>query len=227
MGFTVAIMQPYFIPYAGYFRLFSQSDLFVVFDCVQFPRRGWVHRNRLRDLNGDLNWLTLPLGYAPQDTLIHDVRFASDAPIRLSEQLRRFSLCRAPANGTVKELLQIVEKLDGTPAGHIVRLMQKAVEILGLRWNIQYSSTLKLPPDLRGQDRIIEIARQFGATDYLNSPGGIGLYDPDAFERAGLRLSFLDPYEGPWTSILQRFNDDGPERLRAEFASLTPDGNQG
>jgi hypothetical protein len=45
--FTIAVMQPYFIPYAGYFRLFAASDLFVIYDCVQFPRRGWVQRNRL------------------------------------------------------------------------------------------------------------------------------------------------------------------------------------
>ena len=41
---TVAVMQPYFMPYAGYFRLFAAADVFVLFDCVQFPRRGWVHR---------------------------------------------------------------------------------------------------------------------------------------------------------------------------------------
>ena len=59
--FTVAIMQPYFFPYAGYFRLFAASDLFVIYDCVQFPRRGWVHRNLLPDASGSERWLTLPL----------------------------------------------------------------------------------------------------------------------------------------------------------------------
>jgi WbqC-like protein family len=49
---TVAIMQPYFLPYAGYSRLFAATDLFVVYDCVQFPRRGWVHRNRLVNTAG-------------------------------------------------------------------------------------------------------------------------------------------------------------------------------
>ena len=58
---TVAIMQPYFAPYAGYFRLLATTDLFVVYDCVQFPRRGWVHRNQLPDAAGKLDWLTLPL----------------------------------------------------------------------------------------------------------------------------------------------------------------------
>ena len=45
-------MQPYFVPYAGYFRLFAASDLFVIYDCVQFPRRGWVHRNKMFAADG-------------------------------------------------------------------------------------------------------------------------------------------------------------------------------
>jgi len=72
-------MQPYFVPYAGYFRLFSASDLFVIYDCVQFPRRGWVHRNRLVDRTGAERWLTLPIEKAPQDVLIRELRFPPDA----------------------------------------------------------------------------------------------------------------------------------------------------
>src|SRR6188472_3168309 len=76
---TVAIMQPYFIPYTGYFRLFAASDVFVIYDCVQFPRRGWVHRNKLIDASGAERWVTLPLVKVPQSTLIKDLEFAPDA----------------------------------------------------------------------------------------------------------------------------------------------------
>src|SRR5258706_15733139 len=85
---AVAIMQPYFIPYAGYFRLFAATDLFVVYDCVQFPRRGWVHRNRLVDASGKERWLTLPIEKAPRDTLIKDLRFSVDAREILARRLR-------------------------------------------------------------------------------------------------------------------------------------------
>jgi hypothetical protein len=69
-------MQPYFIPYAGYFRLFAASDLFVAYDCVHFPPRRWVHRNRLLDRSGAERRLTLPLAKAPRDVLIRDLRFS-------------------------------------------------------------------------------------------------------------------------------------------------------
>ena len=117
--------------------------------------------------------------------------------------------------------------MDGTPVDHNVGLMRTVAEIMGIKWNVEYSSRLKLPAELRGQDRIIEIARQFGATDYLNSPGGIDLYDPQSFEQQGLGLSFLNPYEGSRSSILQRLNDEGLEHLRAEFAPLASKLNQG
>src|SRR5258707_15843607 len=87
---TVAIMQPYFFPYAGYFRLFAASDLFVIYDCVQFPRRGWVHRNRLPDALGRESWLTLRLKKAPADVLIRDLQFSEDAAQAMENDLRRF-----------------------------------------------------------------------------------------------------------------------------------------
>src|SRR5260221_7894339 len=93
-------MQPYFVPYAGYFRLLAATDLFVVYDCVQFPRRGWVHRNRLPDATGELRWLTLPLERAPQETLISELRFRSDARAALLEQFPRFPLLARDAAGT-------------------------------------------------------------------------------------------------------------------------------
>src|ERR1700680_3840117 len=90
--FSVAIMQPYFIPYAGYFRLFAASDLFVIYDCVQFPRRGWVHRNRLVDASGTQRWLTLAIAKGPRGTLIRDLRFSIVAGHVLARCMRSFPL---------------------------------------------------------------------------------------------------------------------------------------
>ena len=66
----IAAMQPYFLPFAGYFRLMCDVDVFVLLDDVQFRKGGWIRRNRLRTRTGDLSWLTLPLVKAPVTTLI-------------------------------------------------------------------------------------------------------------------------------------------------------------
>ena len=221
MGSTVAIMQPYFLPYAGYFRLISGSETFVVYDCVQFPRRGWVHRNKLRDAAGVEQWLTLPLAPAPQDVRIDQLAFAPDAEAELERRLRPFALAEVgePAAGLLAE----VRRVDERPVDYIQRLLAQVCRTLDVPFKPVRSSSLALSPSLRGQDRILEICRRLGASRYINAPGGRDLYDPAAFASAGVELLFLPPFDGRSGSILQRLIDDPPERVRAELHDWRPE----
>jgi len=221
-GTTVAIMQPYFIPYAGYFRLFAASDLFVIYDCVQFPRRGWVHRNRLVTRAGSERWLTLPIERTAQQTLIRDLRFAPDAALTLAERLREFALTpRDPA--AVAPLIDALRSVDGHPVDYLERLLHAIVGYLGLRWNVIRSTTLGVPPSLRGQDRIIEITRRVGGTHYVNASGGRGLYTAEAFTAAGVELTFLSDYAGPRSSILTRVLGEDRDAVVAEILGGLPE----
>lgn len=137
---AVAIMQPYFVPYAGYYRLFAAADLFVIYDCVQFPRRGWVHRNRLVDASGKERWLTLPLAKVPQQTLIRDLRFASDAADTFTDRLRSFAdLAWAPRSAS--PIMDALHDVSGTPLDYIERLLHRVVGYLDLPWNVIRSSS--------------------------------------------------------------------------------------
>jgi WbqC-like protein family len=80
------VIQPYFLPCNGYFRLFATADCIAFSGCAQFPRRGWVHRNRLPDTLGRPAWL--PLQRAPMSARIMDLRFAADAGDRLVSAVR-------------------------------------------------------------------------------------------------------------------------------------------
>jgi hypothetical protein len=209
---TVAIMQPYFIPYAGYFRLFAASDLFVIYDCVQFPRRGWVHRNQLADATGAERWLTLPIAKASREVLIRELRFSLGAREIMAQRIRRVPLLmtrRSPE----PEVLATLRDVGGTPVDYIERLLRNIVSHLGLRWNVTRSSSLGVPNSVHGQDRIIEIAHRLGATGYVNSPGGRHLYETRAFEDAKLELRFLADYSGPSTSILSRMLEENASSL--------------
>jgi hypothetical protein len=200
---TVSIMQPYFFPYAGYFRLFAASDLFVVYDCVQFPRRGWVHRNVLIDASGSERWLTLPIERAPRDVLICDLRFPPDAAQILADRLRAFSLA-ANDPASVEHILAALINIKGTPLDYIEHLLKLTVAYCRLPWQVVRSSSLNIPSQFRGQDRIIEIGRRLGARRYINAPGGRNLYDPAPFADAGIELQFLPEYRGPKVSVLTR-----------------------
>lgn len=214
--FTVAIMQPYLLPYAGYFRLFAASDLFVVYDCVQFPRRGWVHRNRLVDASGAERWLTLPLAKAPQNVLIRDLRFPPDAAAILADRLRPFPLAASYPHA-VAPVLEALRDLEGSPVDYIERLLGRIVAYLGFPWTVFRSSALGLPASVRGQDRILEIARRLGARRYVNAPGGRELYNSSAFADAGIELNFLPDYAGPAASILTRILQEDRDDLARDI----------
>jgi hypothetical protein len=213
---TVAIMQPYFFPYAGYFRLFAASDLFVIYDCVQFPRRGWVHRNLLVDASGVERWLTLPIQKAPRNVLIRDLRFPPNAAQILEDRLRQFPLV-ANDPASVQHILAALVDIKGTPLDYIERLLEITVTYCRQPWRVIRSSTLGVPAAMRGQERIIEIARRLGAQRYINAPGGRNLYDPAAFADVGIELSFLPEYVGPRASMLTRILHDDRDKLARDI----------
>ncbi len=194
---SIAVNQPYFIPYRGYFRLLSETDLFVIYDDVQHIRRGFVHRNRL-EVNGSLRWLTLPLDHQPRETLIKDIRFARDAHRIFHERLLPFG--RLPIALDIGDCHYLLT--------YLVETLQDCASLIGCRWNVMLSSQLEVDPEIRGQARILEICRRLGATDYVNAPGGRELYNPDAFEEAGVKLRFLPEWTGSYASILQSYRDE-------------------
>jgi hypothetical protein len=212
---TVAIMQPYFVPYAGYFRLFAAADVFVVLDSVQFPRRGWVHRNRLPDRAGEARWLTIPIQKAPQDVLISDVRRAADADAQLRDALRRFPIFDdlGPGHPMVDALLRPGEDLTG----YLVALLGVTCSSLGLPFNVVRASSIDVEPGLDAQERILALAAAMGATHYVNASGGRALYDSDAFARRGIALRFLEPYQGAEWSVLYRALREDPAAVGAEI----------
>ncbi|MEP6604482.1 MAG: WbqC family protein [Nitrosospira sp.] len=213
----VAIMQPYFMPYAGYFRLFAVADLFVALDCVQFPRRGWVHRNRLTDENGELQWLTVPLKKGDRDTTrICDLRFPENAKMVLFEQTRRFPVLQRIGE-THSDLANLLFNVGNDPTEYFISTLTEMAGILGLNCPVMRSSTLNIDFRFKAQQRIIEIARQLGATGYVNAPGGKDLYDEASFKKAGLTLEFLPHYRGGFSSILERVVDDGVDPVMKEI----------
>lgn len=219
-GGTVAIMQPYFAPYAGYFRLIAAADLFVIYDCVQFPRRGWVHRNQLPDAAGRLQWLTLPLAKADRETAIRDLAFRPDAQEAMDEMLRRFPLLASDREDP-HGLVELVRDMRGTPVDYIERLLARASAALGLPWRVLRSSSLAIPRELTGQDRIIAIAKAVGARRYVNAPGGRALYEPRRFAEAALELRFLPDHQGPYASILARLLGEPADVVAAEVRANT------
>lgn len=196
---TIAVMQPYFAPYAGYFRLIQEADIFVVYDCVQFPRRGWVHRNKLENEQGQLAWLTLPLEKQPQETLIQQLRFPSNAQEIWSQRVQKYQ----HLNKNI-EVWEKFQQLGETPSETITAWLKYTCELLNISTKWICSSELNIENSKKGKDRILEIVKKLGGKRYINAPGGIDLYDSAQFEEQGIELKFLSAYQGQFQSIFQR-----------------------
>ena len=197
---SVAIMQPYFLPYSGYFRLFHAADVLALFDCVQFPRRGWVHRNQLPGVAGVPHWLTLPLAKGPVETRIADLAFTPDARETFVARCRAFPVLRERDHPVVRAM----RETEGDFVDYLARLLELCCAEMGLQFNVLRTSRLSIDPTLRGQDRVLAIAQNLGATRYINLSGGKRLYDKQAFDDRNIELVFLEEWQGPMWSILYR-----------------------
>jgi len=210
----VAIMQPYFFPYAGYFRLFSMADLFVVYDCVQFPRTGWVHRNRVC-FDSNLKWVTLPIKKSPQETKICDLVFREDKDIWFESLKGNLQLIKND-NAELNHFDWNILHPKGTVVNYLVNTMTWCCEVLNISPKIILSSSLNIDTGLTSQDRIVQICRSVGAKQYINLPGGVSLYESEVFKSAGIDLAFLPSYEGGFESILGRLLKEPSSVIRSE-----------
>jgi len=191
----IAVMQPYFLPYLGYFQLMAAADVFVIYDDVHFVNRGWINRNRLL-LGGQAHMFTVPLSGASQNRLISEISLHDNAAgrpklLRTVHQAYR----GAPQFDALMPLIERV--VDHRGPGLAAFLRHSLVQLsahLGLRCRVVESSSVYGNGALGGEARILDICRREGATEYLNLPGGMALYEPAHFAGQGLGLRFLSQH---------------------------------
>lgn len=222
----LAIMQPYFLPYVGYFQLIAAVDKFVFLDDVQFIMRGWINRNRLLKEGGD--WMfTIPLVGASQNRLISEIEVVDPAQwqrklLGTIQHLYRKSPYYPQVFPWLERLLSESDRAVATWTKNSVRAVLKYV---GIERNLIDTSATYQNRDLKGADRIVDICRQEQAACYVNPPGGRELYSPPAFAAIHCELKFLQPnliaypqYQHdfvPGLSILDAMMFNSPEQLRA------------
>lgn len=187
----LAIMQPYLFPYLGYFQLIHAVDTFVVYDDVNFIKGGWINRNFIL-ANGKKQLLTLPLKGASSNRLINQIEVGGRRE-KLLETLRQ-SYSKAPRFSKVFPLIeQILTSQENNLAKFLNNHLLQICDYLNIHTKWHISSDLKKETSLKGQDKVLAICEELGANHYINAPGGKDLYDRQAFERHGMKLSFTAP----------------------------------
>jgi hypothetical protein len=189
----VAIMQPYFFPYIGYFQLIAASDVFVLHDDVQYIKGGWINRNRIL-LNRESRMITFPVQKGDYDLPINARSYVDDkqAPKDIINLIKQ-AYAKAPL---YRHIFPLIEELlmfeDRNVARFNENLIRRISEYLYLGCKIITSSSVEKDDSLAGEPRVLDMCKRLGATDYTNPIGGTDLYHQAAFLQCGITLRFLE-----------------------------------
>jgi len=193
----IGIMQPYFVPYIGYFQLINAVDRFILFDDVQYIRHGWINRNRiLKPVEGH-QYIMLSLEDHNRDTLIKDlfVKDNYDWKEKILRQLEHYKK-KSPFYQQVIQLLLKCFDLTELNVTHLNALFLKEVfNYIGKDFKIEISSLMNFDYTNVNDagEWALRICEQIGAKEYINPPGGTELFDKSKFNKSAIHLSFIYP----------------------------------
>lgn len=222
---TAVILQSSYIPWKGYFDLIYAADDFILFDDVQYTRRDWRNRNRIRTANGT-QWLTIPVAVKGRyHQSVRDTRISDPAWAKSHWQRLRQAYAQAPYFDRYRERFEALYLgMSESSLSLVNRAFIEAIcEVLGIKRRITWSMDYPL---LEGRtERLVGLCRSTGATRYLSGPSARDYIDPVRFEEAGIQLAYFgyDGYpEYPQVhggfehavSILDLIFNTGPDAVR-------------
>ncbi len=205
-------MQPYFLPYIGYFQLISSVDLFVVYDNIKYTKKGWINRNRMLQ-NGKDVMFSLPLKSDSDYLDVWERELAADfSRDKLLNQFKG-AYRRAPYFAQAFPLIeQIVRHDEPNLFKFIHNSIVRTCEHLGITTEIRISSDIAIDHNLKNQEKVLALCEAVGASTYVNAIGGMELYSRAEFRTLDIELKFIEskPFKYaqfdnefvPWLSII-------------------------
>ncbi|MBN2467297.1 MAG: WbqC family protein [Deltaproteobacteria bacterium] len=189
---TIAILQPMFIPYLGYFEQMALTDLFVYLDDVQYTRKDWRNRNRVKTANGWI-WLTVPVKKCPRDTLLGDVVINYE-----QDWVRRHLKTLEVAYKKAPFFHPLYDEIKDILESGITNLVQLDVVLLQcLRKHLKITTPERFSSSVprratNKNERIMEICRYFDADLLYDGKSAAEFIDRDLFAARGLEVIFQD-----------------------------------
>jgi len=222
----LAIMQPYLFPYIGYFQLMNAVDEFVVYDNIEFTKKGWINRNRVL-VNGNDAYISFPL---KKDSDYLDIRERYLAEVWITDRKKMLNRIHASYSKSpyFTDVYPVIEKAilfeENNLFLFILNSLNLVKDYLQITTSLITSSTIPVDHTLKAEKKVIEICKDRKAEVYINPIGGLGLYDKNEFKESGIELHFLksDPIEYkqfendfvPWLSIIDVMMFNSREQIK-------------
>jgi len=203
----LGIMQPYFFPYLGYFQLIASCDTFVIYDRVSFRKKGWIARNRILNTGNGLPInINVPLKSQSSNKMIFELEIDNNQ--KWQEKFLNLVFYNYKRAIHFEEIFVFLENTLNQSFDLITSLnslfIHQLCDLLDVKAKIIYpdesqreieSSLLKNSyNDISVMTaRVIRVCKQYGATTYINPPGGQQLYSSVDFKTHDLELRFIQP----------------------------------
>ena len=204
-------MQPYFMPYLGYFSLIKNTDEFILFDTVQFIRHGWIERNRILKPSGGWQYFQVPIiKENGRETVIKNVRInnSENWKSKILAQLQHYKK-KAPYYKVVIELLSDVFNSDYSDIVSLNKVsLERICKYLGIdREIIVFSEMcLDIAPVTAPDEWALNICKAMGEVDeYWNPVGGLSFFDKSKYYNAGINLYFQEMVLTPYRQLGNEF----------------------
>jgi len=222
----VAIMQPYFLAYIGYYQLINSVDKFFIYDNIEYTKKGWFNKNRIL-LNGKDKLFTIPLK-SDSDYLPVNERFVAENFSKERHKIIQWiniSYKKAPF---YKENIQFIESLFNQDNDNLFDFIYFSVnqvcDLLKIKTKIIKSSELEINHSLKSENKVLAICKFLNADIYINAIGGKELYSKEIFMQNNISLNFIRTrkieYKQfsnefiPWLSIIDVLMFNGVEKTK-------------
>jgi hypothetical protein len=187
------ILQPTYLPWLGYFEMIDSTDVFVVFDHVQFEDKSWQKRNRIKGSNGIVT-LTLPIKRQERNARICDTEISYNQTNPLEKHFRSImsEYKRAPFFHKYESVFQNVYSNQYNMLRDLnFALIQAILKILGLDRKIIFSSRLNLNDEHLGKtEKVVNLCRKIGITSLYDAQSAAEFLDTSLFDKEGISVKF-------------------------------------
>lgn len=189
------IMQPTYLPWMGYFDLMDQSDIYVVFDHVQFEKKSWQQRNKIKVSNGAI-YLTVPVQKMPRKTKIYDVKISYNQGNPLKKHWETVSLAykKAPYFNKYKSFFDTIYSKKYVLLKDLnVEIIKGICNILGIETEIVFSSNLDLKDEnMEKTEKVVNLCKKMNITHLYDAKGAEEFLDESLFQKEGISITFQD-----------------------------------
>lgn len=191
----VAILQSNYIPWKGYFDIIDSVDEFIIYDEMQYTTRDWRNRNKIKTAKGP-QWISISVfakgcqqsGQKISETKIQDTSWAAQHWNAI-----KLNYAKAPYFKDYKDIFETLYK-ECEQEEYLSKINYKFIkqinEILGITTKISYDTDYGL---IEGKtERLVDLCKKAGATEYLSGPAAKDYIDETLFEESGIKLSWMD-----------------------------------